>query len=202
MFMPVLSGIVVSVDAFFIGLSLGLQKRCRFLYLVIINGFLLGLCMIGFLIAGQLYALIEFDADLIVGLSFISLGLWCILHYFVSEYVKRRKSRVDVLILEDKISKNNIPKNKVSLKTIILVGLVMSLEAMMISMGLTLIFLPNSTLLIPFVVAIAHFGYSSLSFYLARTKHVKRIPVVLSYVISGLALILYGLMALFVEIGI
>ena len=84
MLMPVLSGLIVSVDAFFIGLSLGLQKRCRFLYLTIINAFLLGLCMLGFFIAGRIYESITIDTDLIVGLSFISLGLWCILHYYPS----------------------------------------------------------------------------------------------------------------------
>ena len=197
MFMPVLSGVIVSVDAFFIGLSLGLQKRCAFLHLALINGFLLGLCVIGFLIAGQIYELIEFDADLVVGLSFIALGLWCILHYFISAYIKRRKSIEKVSVPEDRGS-----AEKTSLKTIILVGLVMSLEAMMITMGLTFIFLPHSTFLIPLTVAFAHFGYSSLSFYLARTRHVKRIPVVLTHVISGLALMIYGMMALFVEIGV
>ena len=185
MFMPVLSGLVVSVDAFFIGLSLGLQKKCRFTYIILINAFLLALCILGFLIAERLYELIEIDTDLIVGFSFIALGVWCILHYFTSEYIKSRsRSR------EEK---------KVSLKTISLVGLVMSVEAMLITMGITFIFSPNTNFLIPLTVALAHFGYCALSFYLARTKYMKRMPVVISHVISGLALIIYGLMALFVE---
>ena len=188
MFMPVLSGLIVSVDAFFIGLSLGLQKRCRFLYLAIINLFLLGLCMLGFLIAERIYEYIEFDTDLIVGFSFIALGLWFIVHYFISKYIKGRKGSTE--------------KEKTSRKTIILVGLVMSVEAMLITIGITFIFLPDSTVLIPLTVAFAHFGYSALSFYLARIKYVKRIPAVLGHVISGLALITYGLMALFVELGI
>ena len=184
MFMPVLSGLIVSVDAFFIGLSLGLQKRCRLLYLAIINAFLFGLCILGFFIAEQLYESIPFDTDLIVGLSFIALGLWTILHYFISARTKRRRGE------------------QTPLKPIILVGLIMSGEAMLITMGITFIFLPNSTLLIPISVALAHFGYSVLSFYLAKTKYVKRIPAPLSHFISGLALITYGLMALFVEFGL
>ena len=184
MFMPVLSGLIVSVDAFFIGLSLGLQKKCKFLYLVIINVCLFALCMLGFFIAGQVYEHIPFDPDYIVGFSFIALGVWTILHYFVSAYKKRRAEH-------DLKAKN-------PLKTFVLVGLVMSLEAMLITMGITLIFLPESNLLIPITVALAHFGYSAFSFYLARTKHAKRIPPVYSHVISGLALIIYGLMALFV----
>jgi len=187
-FMPVFSGLIVSVDAFFIGLSLGLQERCKFLYLAIINAFLLGLCVLGFFVAGQIYGHMPMDPDLFVGFAFISLGLWYILHYFVSVYAKRRNGCAGV--------------HKGSLKTIVLVGLVMSTEAMLITMGITLIFLPSSTFVIPVTVALAHFGYSALSFYLARTKHVRRIPAALSHVISGLALITYGLMALFVELGI
>ena len=188
MFMSILSGLIVSVDAFFIGLSLGLQERCKFSYLVIINVFLFGLCILGFFIAEQIYELIPIDPDYIVGFAFIALGLWYILHYFVS---KRNKSR-----------KDNGEEEKISLKTISIVGLVMSVEAMLITMGITFVFLPNSTFLIPLTVALAHFGYSALSFYLARTKHVKQMPVALSHVLSGLGLIIYGLMALFIEIGI
>ena len=188
MFMPVLSGLIVSVDAFFIGLSLGLQKRCKFLYLAVINAFLLGLCILGFLIAGRIYEFIEIDTDLIVGFAFIALGLWFISHYFISKYIKHRRGSAG--------------EDKTSLKTIILVGIVMSVEAMLITMGITFIFLPGSTFLIPVTVALAHFGYSALSFSLARTKNMKRIPAIVSHVISGLALITYGLMALFVEFGI
>ena len=186
MFMPILSALIVSIDAFFIGLSLGLQKKCKFLSLLIINGFLLGLCLIGFLIAGQVYELIPFDPDLIVGFTFIGLGLWYIFHYFIFERIKRH-------------SKN---EKKSSFKTIILVGLVMSFEAMLITMGITFIFLPESNLFIPITVAVAHFAYSTVSFFLARTNSVKRIPLSISVVISGLALIIYGLMALFIEFNI
>jgi len=188
MFMPVLSGLIVSADAFFIGLSLGLQKRCKFLYLAVINAFLLVLCIIGFLIAGQVYELIPIEPDFVVGFAFISLGLWTIFHFFLSEYIKR--------------SKDTTEEVNISLKAIVLVGFVMSIEAMLITMGITFIFIQNSTLLIPMSVAFAHFGYSTLSFHLARTRQVKRIPIALSQVISGFALITYGLMALFVEFGI
>ena len=141
--MPVLSGLIVSVDAFFIGLSLGLQKVCRFSYLVIINIFLFVLCVFGFLISERIYELIKFDTDLIVGSSFIALGCWCIFQYF-------RKERATA----------NISK-----KTIVIVGLVMSIEAMLITMGITFIFSPNSNLLIPLTVALAHFGSRQLRFF-------------------------------------
>jgi len=186
--MSVLSGLVVSVDAFFIGLSLGLQKKCKFLYLAVINAFLFGLCILGFFVAGQIYELIPFEPDYIVGFAFITLGLWTIFHYFIAEHIRRRKGSTDEV--------------NISIKTIIIVGIVMSIEAMLITMGLTLLFIPDSTLIIPIIVALAHFIYSTLSFHLARTRHVKRIPAALSHVVSGIALITYGMMALFVEIGI
>jgi len=188
MFMPILSGLIVSVDAFFIGISLGLQERCKISYLIIINVFLFGLCMIGFFIAEQIYELIPFDPDLVVGFAFIALGLWYIVHYFISERINARKQ--------------NISEEKTSRKTIVIAGLIMSVEAMLITMGITFVFIPESTILIPITVAVAHFGYSVLAFYLTRTKYVKQLPKALSHVISGLGLIVYGLMALFVDFGI
>jgi len=187
MLMPILSGLIVSVDAFFIGLSLGLQSRCKFIYLAIINAFLFGLCIFGFFIAGQIYEHIPFDPDIIVGFAFIALGIWTIFQYIVCRCIKRCSGKAE--------------EESTTIRTYTLVGLVMSVEAMLITMGLTFVFLPNSTIVIPITVAFAHFGYSSLSFYLARTKHMKRIPTALSYIISGVALIIYGLMALFIEIG-
>ena len=184
MFMSVLAGLIVSVDAFFIGISLGLQEKCKFSYLVLINIFLLGLCLLGYFIAGQVYELIPIDPDLIVGLAFISMGLFYIANYFIKGRSKKQE--------QEKEGKG----------TIFAVGFVMSLEAMLITMGITFVFMPEGTLLIPITVALAHFVYSSISFFLARTKQVKKMPVALSHVLSGLGLIIYGLMALFVEIGV
>jgi len=200
MFISVLAGLVVSADAFFIGLSLGLQKKCKFLYLAIINVFLFVLCILGYLMAGWMYELIPFEPDYVVGFSFIALGLWCILHYFLSIHNKQHKHKEEKEE-DDSKSKEGNDNEKPLIKTTILVGLVMSGEAMLITMGITFLFLSSATFFIPITVALAHFLYSALSFYLARTKHVNRIPVALSHIISGGALIIYGLMALFVEFG-
>jgi putative Mn2+ efflux pump MntP len=185
MLLPVLSGLVVSVDALFIGISLGMQKRCKFIYLAVINLCLLGLCIAGFFLAGRIYGLIPFDTDLIVGFAFISLGLWTILQNFVFKCIKSRKA----------------PDGKEDMSTIVIVGLVMSAEAMLISMGLTFVFLPYSTIAIPITVALAHFAYSALTFYVARIMQAQKISLALGHAISGLALIIYGAMALFLELG-
>ena len=186
MFLPIVSALVVSVDALFIGFSLGLQQKCKFWYIHVIHVFMLVLCVLGFYIAGQVYDLIPFEPDYVVGFAFIGLGTWTILHYFISERVRRRKGATD--------------EARASLKAIALVGLVMSLEAMLITMGITFIFLPASSLAIPITVALAHFVYCTTTFHLARTKRLKQMPAKLAHVISGCALIIYGLLAIFVEL--
>jgi putative Mn2+ efflux pump MntP len=175
--MQILSGLIVSVDAFFIGVSLGLQERCRFLYLAIINAFLFVLCVFGFFVAAWLYEKITFDTDAVVGFSFIAIGLGYILNYFVAKYRGKRAEN--------------------SCKTIVVAGLVMSIEAMIITMGITFVFTPYATIIIPVTVSLAHFGYSAFTFFLVRTRYVRRIPDALSHIISGAALIAYGLVALF-----
>jgi len=181
--MSIIAGLVVSVDALFIGISLGLQEKCKYIYLVIINVFLLGLCFLGYFIAGQVYELIPVDPDYIVGFAFIALGAGYIISYYIKTRVKKEE-------------------NQGSNATIATVGVVMSLEAMLITMGITMVFMPNATLLIPITVALAHFVYSTVTFFLARTKQVQKMPVALSHVLSGAGLIIYGLMAIFLEIEI
>ena len=164
MFAPVLSGLVVSTDAFFIGASLGLQKKCKFYQIALINLFLCSLCMVGYFLADFIADYIFFDTAVIVGLVFISLGAWYIFG----------------------VSKISI------------VGVAMSVEAMFITMGLTLLFSHdnNASIIIPIAVALAHFGYAAASFFLARSRLIRRISDRLCNIISGGALIIYGLMAL------
>jgi hypothetical protein len=168
--MAILAGLIVSIDAFFIGVSLGLQEKCRFMHLVVINAFLFVLCIFGFLLAGQIYAYIPFSPDIIVGIAFIILGLLTIFQSFLLGGIKRQ--------------------------TVLVIGAIMSGEAMLITIGLTLIFLPHGGLAIPVTVALAHFVYSALTCALSRTKYVRRIPSAISHTVSGLALIAYGIFAL------
>lgn len=183
MLMSIIAGLVVSVDALFIGISLGLQEKCKYSYLVIINVFLLALCLLGYFVAGMVYELIPIDPDYIVGFAFIALGSWYIISY----------------LIKSKLNKVDDPGSNATIST---VGLVMSFEAMLITMGITMVFMPYGTLLIPITVALAHFIYSTATFFLARTKHVQKMPVALSHILSGAGLIIYGLMALLLEIEI
>jgi putative Mn2+ efflux pump MntP len=135
------------------------------------NLLLAAMCVLGFLLAERVYEYIPFNPDLVVGASFIGLGAWCILSYFLCR------------------------THESSPKTLIVVGLVMSFEAMLITIGITFIFGSESTWVIPATVALAHFGYSAAAFALARTRHIKRIPAAVSNIVSGLALITYGVLA-------
>ncbi|MCL2406611.1 MAG: hypothetical protein FWC95_01645 [Defluviitaleaceae bacterium] len=183
MFALVLSGFIVSVDAFFIGLSVGLQEKVRYTYIILMNAALALFCFFGFFIAAQIYDMIPFDPDVLVGTAFITLGLWIIFHNFIINRKNRREGDV----------------GGYSKKTLVLIGFIMSVEAMLITVGVTLVFhdIPVAErILAPLTIAAAHFIYSSISFFLVRTKYIKKMPLVIGQVISGSALILYGLLAL------
>ena len=180
--MAFISSLIVSLDAFFIGLSLGLKNTFRFSYLALMNTFLFLLCFIGFFISDQIYHLIPFDPSLIVGISFISIGTFNIFQYLISTHLTKKDTT-----------------SKTSWKSFILVAIVMSFEAMLITIGITVVFIESATIIIPLTVALAHFVYSSSSFFLARRNYIKKIPEIVTNVISGLSLIIYGLLALFFD---
>ncbi|MCL2375558.1 MAG: tRNA lysidine(34) synthetase TilS [Firmicutes bacterium] len=77
-------------------------------------------------------------------------------------------------------------------RNIILTGLFMSVEAMLITIGMTLT-LGVTTIWIPLTVGIAHFVYCVATFYLS--KYLRRYPATLGAILSGSALIVYGILA-------
>jgi putative Mn2+ efflux pump MntP len=169
MLAQIASGMIVSIDAFFIGIALGMQKKSRPIHLAAINVILLVMCLLGYFLAGRLYEAILLDADLLVGVTFILMGLWTFTQGFYQ-------------------------KPAVTMKSTALIGAVMCIEAMIITMGLTIIFLPYSSLAIPITVGLAHFAYCVAAFKLARMK--KEVSLKTGYAVSGLALIMYGVLAL------
>jgi len=177
MWIAILAGIIVSIDALFIGISFGTQKRCRFWHVFVINIVLFALCLIGYFFAVYIGDSLDFEIDMIIGLLFIALGLWVMLSYFKFEHRKQK----------------NAEDGNHQLKSIVLTGLFMSVEAMFITIGLTLT-LDVTTILIPITVGLAHFVYSVITFSLA--KHLRRFPPMAGHIMSGVALIAYGVMAL------
>ena len=175
MWIAVFAGLLVSIDALFIGVSFGTQKRCKFWHIVVINIGLLALCVLGYFLGILIGDNVNFEIYLVIGLLFITLGLWIIASYFVFEHKKPDK------------------QSKQQTKSILLTGIFMSIEAMFITIGLTLT-LDMRTILIPLTVGFAHFIYSATTFALA--KHLRRFPPMAGHIISGVAIIIYGIMAI------
>jgi len=161
MWLVLFACLLVSIDALFIGVCLGAEKRCRFWHLCLINVLLFALCMVGW---GIGLALSSFDVcfDLIIGYLFIGFGFWIMISH-------------------------------ASTRNILTVGILMSIEAMLITVGLMLT-LETTTVVVPIVIALAHFVYSAVMFFLA--KYFRRLPSWVGCVVSGVALISYGIMAL------
>jgi len=182
MWIAIISGLLVSIDALFIGISFGTQKKCRFWHILVINAVLLILCLAGYFLGIFIGDRLYVDFDLIVGITFIILGLWVILSYFIFEH-------------KNKSHKNNNESNNNGhqTKNIVLTGIFMSVEAMFITLALTLT-LDVITILIPLTVAFAHFIYSTVTFFLS--KYFRKFPSVIGHVIAGVALVAYGIMAI------
>jgi len=177
MWVAVFAGLLVSIDALFIGISFGTQKKCKFWHVLVINIVLFGLCMLGYVLGILIGDRIDFELDLIIGLLFITLGTWVIASYFIFEHRKR----------------NEPEEGRHQTKSIWLTGVFMSAEAMFITIGLTLT-LDVTTILIPITVGLAHFVYSAATFFMS--KRLRRLPQMAGHIISGFALIIYGIMAL------
>jgi len=216
MWFVILSGLIVSIDALFIGVSFGSQKKCRFLHLTIINVVLIALCFLGYGLGVLIGDRVQIELDIFIGVSFILLGAFTILYYFIFERLKSKrllsKENSDIIlenddnILEANAVNNTdnastdivakldvkLPNSLVPSKNTIVTGVLMSLEAMFITVGLTLM-LDYTTILIPLTVGLAHFAYSAFTFFFA--KHLRRLPPAVGPIVSGAALITYGILA-------
>jgi len=210
MLAAILAGLLVSIDALFIGVSFGTQKKCKFWHILVINIALFGLCILGYYLGILIGDRVDIELDLVIGIVFISLGVWVIASYFLFERRKRKKQEnskiedsIDCLSessqetpannQETKTDTNNNSKKEGSTKNIWLTGLFMSVEAMFITIGLTLT-LDVTTILIPLTVAIAHFAYCTATFFLS--KYLRKFPAMVGHIIAGSALIVYGIMAI------
>jgi len=190
MWVMFLSSALVSIDALFIGVSFGSQKKVRFWQVVLINVFLFLCCAAGYFIARAFFDLIDFEIDIIIGILFILLGAWVITSYYISRHrqkIKKAKTLTDEAgSLEEK-------EEGGSIKNIIMTGLFMSVEAMFITIGVILV-LGIVSFWVAVFVGLMHFVYSSVTFFLS--KYLRKLPPSAGAIISGVALIVYGIMAL------
>ncbi|MCL2570193.1 MAG: manganese efflux pump [Firmicutes bacterium] len=175
MWIVIAACLLVSIDALFIGISFGAEKKCKFWHIVFINIGLFVLCLLGYFLGVLIGDVIDIELDILIGVLFITLGLWVIGYYLL--FTRRAKGRGS------------------ESKNIALTGIFMSIEAMFITIGLTLA-LDITTIIIPVVVAGAHFVYCTVTFLLA--KYLRRTPQLVGVIISGVALIVYGIMAILI----
>ena len=61
MWVAIFSGLIVSIDALFIGVSLGSQKKCKYWYLLVISTVLLGLCFAGYFVGLRIGDSVDLD---------------------------------------------------------------------------------------------------------------------------------------------
>jgi len=196
MWIIIASGFLVSIDALFIGISLGAQKKCRFWHVALIFSFLALLCFLGYALGKWIGERADIELDFIIGSLFIALGLWTIIHYFAFERRHNKKKEltrikceaagrencnIEILVKSNKPSKNSI-----------FTGVFASVEALAITVGLTLL-IDNPTILLPITVAVAHFAYATLTFFLS--KYLRRLPQFVGPLVAGTALIIYGILA-------
>jgi len=168
--------------------------------------------MMGYLLGILLGSVIDIDLDIFIGTSFILLGLSTIIFHFAYKNIKYRTLKKCFSVprsgfCDEAASQNCCRKKKQDhswcdqalfqgsgfSKEMLTTGVLMSVEAMFITVGLTLT-LDIQTLIIPVTVALAHLIFSCLTFCLS--KFLRHLPPSVGTIIAGVALIVYGVLAI------
>jgi putative Mn2+ efflux pump MntP len=165
----IVTALLLAVDAFFIGVSLGLERGFRRKHLVLINAIIFAMCVVVFFVAVRLREYIRFDTSILVGCVFIVLGL------------------IGVL------SRGDGKRDGMGLRRVLVLGLVMSVDAMVGTVALATTQAP--TFWIPVIIGATHLVYTMVGSSLAGRI---RIPARASGKIAGACLMLVGLLNFFV----
>ena len=73
------TALLIATDAFFIGMSLGMQRSFKIRNLFIINLIIFAMSMVVYFVAGYVKHLITFDTSIFVGAVFVFMGLLTII---------------------------------------------------------------------------------------------------------------------------
>jgi len=125
----IITVLLVSVDALFIGMYLKLQNNFKHHYLLLLAFIKLICCMIAYLLASVIMKYINFDINFLVGIIFL------------------------ILALETFFAGENKQKT-INISSIILFGIIISLDGVLVTMVLTIDF--GQIILIPLFVTISH----------------------------------------------
>lgn len=149
---------LISLDALFVGMSLKLQKGFRWRYLFVISTIIMIFSSVAYVVACSLKDFIAFDLSWIVGTIFVFLG---IKNLFASD--RQKKS--------------------VSLLSTILLGIIMSIDAVVATVSLTID--QVQTFLIPVLLTAGHLLFLFVG---AFVIHFIRMPPLWQNIISATCL--------------
>ena len=138
--------LLVSTDAFFIGISLGATRGYRFRYLFLISAILFLFSAFSFCIATAAKGFIDLDFSVMVGVTFIVLGL-------------------------TNLASKDDTSCGIAIKKIVLLGLVMSIDVVVATTSLTLKY---SAIFIPCVLAASHFLFLMCGSVLTKYIHMPQ----------------------------
>ena len=148
MFVPaVITASLVSLDAFFVGMSLRLKKDFNWLHLFVISSIILAMSVISYFAAGALIRHIDFETSWIIGGVFALLG-------FRDLFAKDEETMA------------------LAIGTIIVFGFIMSIDSMVGTIAVTVAH--GKTLLSPVLMAGGHFLFlliGSIAANFIKTSH-------------------------------
>jgi len=137
----IVTTMIVSIDAFFVGMALKLQNNFKPRVVLLISSVIATICFSAYFVAGKLAEYINFNTSWIVGVAFLLLG---IRHLFSKEK----------------------EKGNISLRTIIALGVLMSVDAVVATTVLTLEHGPS--ILTPVLASLGHLMFLLIGGSIAR----------------------------------
>jgi putative Mn2+ efflux pump MntP len=159
---------LVSVDAFFIGLSLGVRRGFLYRHMLLLTFIIFAVSVFALAVAGKMLQYFDFASPYVIGGAFIALGI------------------------KNLFTKSTASENTVVLGKIFALGFVMSLDCAVSTTVFTIEY--GVTLLIPIVITVCHLALLLFGGFVV--KRLKGTPK-LQNLISAACLLLVGLFKMF-----
>jgi|GEM_PF-3838875 len=186
MWIAILAGFLVSVEALFTGSALGAQKRSKLFYLILVNALMIPFAFAGYFAGLWIGEVLDVDwMDYLIAGVFFSFGAWIIFYYYIFEHKKHKEAKRTGVEIQH--SKKNL---------YVILGLIW-IEIFLETVALTLTL--GAIIWIPISIIAAHIIYAS-TMYFAGQK-MQKLAGWVSPVVSGSSLIIYGFIILFIDLG-
>ncbi|MCL2797611.1 MAG: manganese efflux pump [Firmicutes bacterium] len=185
--LPILiTAALVSVDAFFVGISLGAQKRPKLRHLLSIVAIVFAACSVAFWITSALRSFISFDISRVAGFIFLLLGLRAL-----TAKNPASEERGGRLLT----AKNDAAQSGTAWRGIIGFGLLVSIDGVVATAALTVG--QADAAIVPFIIAATHLLFITAGSSLAQRV---RLAGKMQNLISASSLFLIAFFRLF-ELG-